>query len=80
MTKEQRNLKAIKKTNKKKKLGCLVSCCSKFLEHGVVPHGVERVCNVYLKHCPIRMGIQSDPNNMDHDVATFFNCKPEFIW
>jgi hypothetical protein len=80
MTKEQKNLKAIKKKNKIKKLGCLVSYYSKFLEDGLMPHGVESVCNVYLKHHPIRMGIQSDPNNMDHDLVTFFNCEPEFIW
>jgi hypothetical protein len=53
-----KELKGHKKTNKEKKLGCLISYYSKFLEDGLVPHGVESVCNVYLKHHPMKMAFK----------------------
>ncbi len=58
MTEKQKNLKAIKKKKKEIKLGCLTSCYSKFLEDGLVPYGVESVCNVYLKHHPMKMAFK----------------------
>jgi hypothetical protein len=36
----------------------------KFLKDGITQDGVENICNVYLKHHPIKMGIQSGPKTM----------------
>jgi hypothetical protein len=80
MTKKQRNLKAKKIINKRKKLEQLTSCCLKFLEDGFTQDDVERICNVYLKHHLIKMGIQSGPNTMDHGLTTFFYRHSELIW
>jgi hypothetical protein len=57
MTKKQGNLKAIKKMKKKEKLGQLVSNCLKFIKNDLTQYGVESVCNIYLKHHPVMMGI-----------------------
>jgi hypothetical protein len=43
-------------------------------------NGVESVYNVYLKHHPIKMGIQSGLNTMDHNLTTSSNYHPEVIW
>jgi hypothetical protein len=80
MIKKQRNLNAIKRTNKKEKLEQLASHYMKFLEDGLIRNGVESVYNVYLKHHPIRMGIQSGLNTMDHGLTTSFNRHPKLIW
>ncbi len=72
MTEEQKNLNVIKWTNKREKLRELVFYYLKFLEDGLTWNGVENIYNVYLKHHPIRMGIQSGPNTMDHGLTTFF--------
>ncbi len=80
MTKKKRNLKIKKIINKRKKLKQLTSCCLKFLEDGLTQDGVESICNVYLKQHPIKMGIQSGPNTMDHGLTTFFYRHPKLIW
>jgi hypothetical protein len=50
----------------REKLKDLVFYCSKLLENGLTWNGIESIYNVYLKHHPIRMGVQSGPNTMDH--------------
>jgi hypothetical protein len=72
MTKKQKNLNVIKWMNKEEKLKELVFYCSKLLEDGLTWNGVESIYNVYLKHHPIRMGIQIGLNTMDHNLPTFF--------
>ncbi len=52
----------------------------KLLEDGLTRNGVENVCNVDLKHHPIKMGIQSGLNTMDHKLTTISNHHPELIW
>jgi hypothetical protein len=74
------NLKAIKRTNKGEKLKQLASHYLKFLEDGITWNGVENVCNVYLKHHPIRMDIQNDSNNMDHGFKNSYNCHLKLKW
>jgi hypothetical protein len=60
--------------NKKEKLGQLVSCYPKFLKDGFTWNVVKNICNVYLKHHPIKMDIQSGPNTMDHSfIVTTLN-------
>jgi hypothetical protein len=49
MAKEQRNLKAIKRINKRKKSKQLTSYCLKLPEDGIMQDGVENIYNVYLK-------------------------------
>jgi hypothetical protein len=73
---EQKNLKAIKKMNKEKKLGQLIFCFLKLLENDLMRYGVESICNVYLKQHPIKMGIRSGLNTMDHGLTTSFNRHP----
>jgi hypothetical protein len=46
MTKIQRNLKAIKKMNKREKLGQLSLQYPKLLEDGLMQNGVKSFCNV----------------------------------
>ncbi len=72
MTEEQKNLNVMKWTNKEEKLRELVFYYSKLLEDGLKWNGVESIYNVYLKHPPIKMGIQIGPNTMDHGLPTFF--------
>jgi hypothetical protein len=72
MTKKQKHLNVIKWTNKKEKLGELVFYYPKLIKDGLTWNGVENIHNVYLKHHPIRMGIQNGPNIMDHGLTTFF--------
>jgi hypothetical protein len=71
MTKKQKNLKNIKRMNKREKLGQLASHCVKFLENDLTQDGVESVCNIYLKHHPIMM---------DHGLINSFNYHPKLIW
>ncbi len=82
MIKIQRNLKATKSLNKKKKLRHLVSHCLKLSEDDQVltQDGVESIYNVYLKHHPIKMNIQNGPNTMDHNLTTSFNHRFEPMW
>ncbi len=80
MIEEQRNSKAIKKMNKRKKLGQLASHRPKFLKNGLTRDGVESICNIYLKHSLIKMGFQNGLNAMDHDLTTSFNHHPKLIW
>jgi hypothetical protein len=68
MTEEQKNVNVIKWTNKGEKLRDFMSYYPKFLENGLTWNGVESIYNVYLKHHPIKMGIQSGPNTMDHGL------------
>jgi len=63
MTQVQRNLKDIKITNKRKKLSQLAPHYDDFMWDNI-----KNIHNVYLEHHPIRMGIQSDPNTMDHTM------------
>jgi len=42
--------------------------------------GVESVCNVNLKHHPIRMDTQSGPNTIDHNITISYIHHPELIW
>ncbi len=79
MIEEQRNLKTMKRMNKVEKLEQLVSLCLKLLENRFMPNGVENVYNIYLKHHPIRMGIQNGPNNIDHSLTTSFNYHLQLI-
>jgi hypothetical protein len=79
MIEEQKNLKTIKRMNQKKKLEQLASLCLKLLENRLMQDGVENVYNIYLKHHPIRMGIQNDPNTMDHNFTTSFNYHLQLI-
>jgi len=78
MIEKQRSLNAIKRMNKEKKLGQLASHCPKLLGDGLMWNGVKSVYNVYLKHHPIKMGIQSGPNTMDHGLTTSFNHHLDF--
>ncbi len=78
MIEKQRNLNAIKKMKKREKLRQLASHCPKLLEDGFMQNGVESIYNVYLKHHPIKMGIQSGLNTMDHGVTTSFNHHLDF--
>ncbi len=80
MIEEQRNLKAIQKTNKREKRRQLASYCLKLLKYGLTRDGVERICNVYLKHHPIKINIQSDPNTIDHGFTTSYNHHLKLIW
>jgi hypothetical protein len=80
MIEKQRNLNAIKRTNKKEKLKQLASHCPKLLEDGLMGNVVQNIYNVFFKHHPIKMGNQSGLNIMDHDLTTFFNYHPELIW
>jgi hypothetical protein len=80
MTKVQRNLKVIKRTNKRKKLLQLAPHYLKLLKDGRTRNGVENIRNVYLEHHPIGIGIQNGPNIMDHGLTTFSNHNPELIW
>jgi hypothetical protein len=80
MIEKQRNLKTIKKMNKGKNLEQLTSLCLKVLEDKLMRHDVENVYNIYLKHQPIKMGIQNGPNTMDHNLTTSFNYHPKLIW
>jgi len=48
----------------------------KFLENGLTQDDVENVYNVNLKDHPIRMGIQSGINTMDHGLTTSSNHHP----
>jgi len=80
MIKIQRNLKAIKKMNKREKLGQLASHCLKFFENDLAQDGVESICNIYLKHHPIMTGIQNGPNTMDHGLTNSFNRHFKLIW
>jgi hypothetical protein len=73
-------LKAIKRTNKREKLGQLTSFCPKFLKDDLIWFSVENICDVYLKHYPIRMGIQNGLDIMDHNFITFSNCHSNLIW
>jgi hypothetical protein len=66
--------------NKGEKLEQLASLCLKFFENRLMPNGVENVYNIYLKHYPIRMGIQNGPNTMDHNLTTSFNYHLQLIW
>ncbi len=69
------------KNNKQmEKLGQLPPYCSKFLENGLTGDNVKNICNVNLKHHPIRLGIQNGRNTMDHDLTTSFNHHPKLIW
>jgi len=79
MIAEQRNLKTIKRMNKGKNLEQLTSLCLKVLEDKLMRHDVENVYNIYLKHHPIRMGIQNGPTTMDHNFTTSFNYHPKLI-
>jgi len=78
MTEVQRNLKAIKITNKGGKLGQLPPCSPKFMENGLTQNDVKSICNVNLKHHPIKMGIQSGFNTMDHGLTTFLTATPNW--
>jgi hypothetical protein len=83
MIEVQKNLKAIKRMNKGKKLGQLPPpppSCLKFLKNGFTQNGIESICNVNLKQHPIMMGIQSGPNTMDHNITIFYNHHHELIW
>jgi hypothetical protein len=80
MTKIQKNSKAIKRTNKGKKLWRLVPHCLKLLKNGLAWNGVETVHNVYLEYHLIKMGIQSDMNTKDHGLITSYNFQPKLIW
>jgi hypothetical protein len=80
MTQLQRDQKAIKKMNKKKKLRQLGPLCLKLLKDGFTLDGVESVYNVYLKYHLIIKDIQSGFNTMDHDFTTAFNHHPKQIW
>jgi hypothetical protein len=73
MIERKRNLKAIKKINKRKMLGQLVCRCPKFLKHGFTQDGVESIYNIYLKHHLIKMDFQNALNTIDHDLTTSFN-------
>jgi hypothetical protein len=79
MIEEQKNLKVIK-NEQKIKLRQLTSCYLKFLENGLRRNGLENVCNIYLKHHPIKMGIQSGLNIMDHSFTTSSIYHPKVIW
>jgi hypothetical protein len=72
--------KSHKKIEQKEKLWQLAPCCPKLLEDGLTQDGAENVCNVYLQHHPIRMGLQSSLNNMEHNLTTSFNHHPKLIW
>jgi hypothetical protein len=76
MTEVQRNLKAIKITNKREKLRQLPLFSPKFVKNGLMQNSVESICNVNLKHHPIKMGIQNGYNTMDHGVTTFLTATP----
>jgi hypothetical protein len=80
MNEEQKNLNVIKWTNKREKLRKLMFYYLNFLEDDLMWYGVENIYNVYLKHHPIKMGIQSGLNTMDRDFITFFNHHPKLIW
>jgi hypothetical protein len=80
MIEVQRNRKAIKKMEQKEKVVIINPHCLKLLEGGLTRDDVENVCNVYLEHHPIRMGIQSGPNTMDHALATSSNHNLGLIW
>jgi hypothetical protein len=79
MIEEQKNLKAIKKINKRKKLTQLVFHHPKFLKNGLTQDGVESIYNIYLKHRLIKMGFQNALNTTDHDFTTSFNHHPKLI-
>jgi hypothetical protein len=79
MIEEQRNLKAIKKMNKRKKLGQLASHHAIFLKNGLTCDVVENICNIYLKHRLIKMGFQNGMNTMDHDLTTSFKYHLKLI-
>jgi len=80
MIEVQRNMKAIKRTNKRKSCYNWPPCCSKFLEDGLTWNSVESIYNVYMEHHPIKMGIQSGPNTMEHNFITSSNHNLELIW
>jgi len=75
----QKNMNAIKKMSKGKKLKQLVPHCLKFLKDRNMQNGVESICNIYLKHHLIKMGIQNGPNTMDHGLTTSFNHHLKLI-
>jgi hypothetical protein len=80
MIKVEKNPKANKTTNKRKKMEQLTPRCLKLLENDLMQDGVESVCNVYLEHHAIKMGIQIGSINMDCSFTTSFNHHPELIW
>jgi hypothetical protein len=65
---------------KREKLKQLGSYYLKFLKDGITLYGVQNICNVYLKHHSIKMGIQNCSNTMNNDFITFSNYQPELIW
>jgi hypothetical protein len=65
--------------SKGKKLKQLVPHCLKFLKDRNMQNGVESICNIYLEHHLIKMGIQNGPNTMDHGLTTSFNHHPKLI-
>ncbi len=79
MTKEQRNLKGMKGTDKMELLKLLVSFHSKLLKNGIMWDGVEGIHYIYLKHHPIRVDIPNDSNTMDHYLATAPNYHAELM-
>jgi hypothetical protein len=79
MIEVQKNLNAIKRTNKRKKLLQLTPL-PKVPKRWFYRDGVESIHNVYIEHHPIKMGIQNGPNTMDHDLATFFHHNLKLMW
>jgi hypothetical protein len=77
MTKEQRQLMGIKKTNKKEEHIKLASCRTKLFENGLKQDGVKCIHHINLQHHPIGMDIQNNLNIMHHRLtpATNYHAK-----
>jgi len=80
MTKEQRNLKGIKGTNKGGKLKQLTICHLMFLKNGLMQDGVKSIFYIHLKQHPIGVDIQNGLNTMDHCFTTTPNHHVKLMW
>jgi hypothetical protein len=80
MTREHRNLKGIKETNKGGKLRQLAIFHSMFLENGLMRDGVKNICCIHLKQHPIKVDIQNGLNTMDHCFTTTPNHHVKLMW
>jgi hypothetical protein len=73
MTKEQKQLMGIKKTNKKKEQIKMAFYYKKLLENGLMKDKIKCIRHIHLQHHPIGMDIKNNLNIMHHRLTPTIN-------